>query len=125
MKIFLRHPSGITKEVKAGFSWTTFFFGFFVPLIRGDFKWAAIFFVLAVFIGIFTMGIGGLIVGIVFAFKYNMLYTKELIEKGYLPDSIDSKRYLAGKGIQCELYEDKVSPLRTVYLENAEINAED
>ncbi len=29
MKIFLKNSAGVTKNVKVGFSWTTFFFGFF------------------------------------------------------------------------------------------------
>lgn len=85
MKITLKHDSGITKEVKKGFSWTVFFFGAFVPLVRGDIKWAAIMFLLAAGIGAFTFGIGATIVGIVFSFMYNKIYTKELVEKGYKP----------------------------------------
>ncbi len=38
MKGILKHPSGLVKEVKAGFSWTTFFFGFFPEFFRGDFN---------------------------------------------------------------------------------------
>ncbi len=39
------------KESYVGFSWTTFFFGPFVPLFRGDFKW---FFIMLV--GLLTLG---------------------------------------------------------------------
>ena len=50
MDILLKNENfGITKVGKVGFSWTTFFFGFFVPLTRGDMKWAAIMFFAAIF----------------------------------------------------------------------------
>jgi hypothetical protein len=89
MKIKLKHPSGMTKEVKKGFSWTTWIFGLFVPLIRGDLKWAAILFLLQSIAGSFTFGIGAFVVSLVFAFKYNKLYVKELLAKGY--EIIDSE----------------------------------
>ncbi len=99
MKILMIHDSGVTKEVKCGFSWTTFFFGFLVPLIRGDLKWAAILFILSLVLGIPTMGIGGAVCGIVFSFVYNKIYIKELIEKGYKPATEDFKNILVQKNI--------------------------
>ena len=74
--VLLTHESGLKKEVKCGFSWTVFFFGFLVPLIRGDLKWAGIMFVLALVIGIPTAGIGAGVVGLVFCFKYQALYQR-------------------------------------------------
>lgn len=85
MKVILKHDSGLVKEVKKGFSWTLFFFGLFVPLIRGDLKWAVIMFLLQVLVGSFTLGIGALVVNLIFAFIYNKIYIKELLEKGYRP----------------------------------------
>lgn len=47
MKVYLKNSVGVTKHVKLGFSWTMLFFGFFVPLFRGDFKWTLISLVLS------------------------------------------------------------------------------
>ena len=85
MKVILKHDSGMVKEVKKGFSWTLFFFGLFVPLIRGDLKWGVIMFLLQFLAGIFTIGVGSFVVSLIFAFIYNKIYIKELLEKGYRP----------------------------------------
>ncbi|XJZ27758.1 DUF2628 domain-containing protein [Bacillota bacterium Lsc_1132] len=94
MKAVLKNSGGVTKEVKVGFSWTTFFFGFFPALFRGDLKWAAILIVIELVLGSFTLGIGAWVSGVVFSFVYNKIYIKELIEKGYQPANEESKRLL-------------------------------
>lgn len=99
MRATLENEMGLIKEVKIGFSWTTFFFGFFPALFRGDLKWAAIIFVATLAIGSFTLGLCSWIVTIVFAFIYNKLYIKDLIEKGYLPASEESRMKLESAGI--------------------------
>ena len=63
------------KKVPLGFSWTTFFFGGWVPLIRQD--WIVGFILLIV--GIITYGIAGIIM----AFFYNKIYAKSLFDKGF------------------------------------------
>ena len=73
-----------TKQLKLapiGFSWTNFFFGFFVPLFRGDWKWAAIFFA----VGWITFGFGSLIT----AFFYNKLHSQELLNSGFRIKSLN------------------------------------
>lgn len=98
-KVLLTHESGLKKEVKCGFSWTVFFFGFLVPLIRGDLKGAAIMFVLEVGLWAST-GEGGIwIVGLIFCFTYNKLYINELLKKGYKPENETEKTKLIGYGI--------------------------
>ena len=76
MKVMLKNEAGLSKEVKVGFSWTTFFFGFIPALIRGDLKWAIIMFLLSAVVGSFTFGVGAWVVWIVFSFIYNKIYIK-------------------------------------------------
>jgi hypothetical protein len=99
MKGRLVNEAGVTKEVKIGFSWTTFFFGFFPALFRGDLKWAAIMFVAALAAGAITVGFGAWIPGIIFSFIYNKMYIKELMEKGYRPADEQTSSELAAQGI--------------------------
>lgn len=92
MRVRLRHEtSGMVKECKVGFSWTTLFFGVFVPLIRGDIKWALIMFVLA----IITFSISWL----VFPFVYNKIYIQSLLERGYVADGERDLTLLQARGL--------------------------
>ena len=85
-KVNLKHPEfEVIKEAPVGFSWTVFFFGFFPPIFRGDWKWGLIILVAAVI----TLGLSSLI----FMFIYNKLYLKSLLEQGYT--SIDSDDVLS------------------------------
>lgn len=97
MKVNLKHESGVSKTVKVGFSWTFFFFGLFVPLIRGDLKWFLIMLALQSLAGFFTFGVGAFVVSLIFAFKYNELYIKELLEKGYRPVTSEDEQILSSK----------------------------
>jgi hypothetical protein len=91
MKIQLKHKdSGLLKEPKIGFSWTTLFFGLFVPLFRGDIKWAVISFVFS----IVTLGLFWLI----FPFIYNKIYIKSLLKEGFIPANDESRKILLEKG---------------------------
>ena len=78
MEFVVLEKNGLRKEVKVGFSWTVFFFGLFVPLFRGDLKWAAIMFFGTILLGFATLGIGGAVLGIVMSFVYNKIYIKEI-----------------------------------------------
>jgi hypothetical protein len=83
-KIALKHKqSGVTKLGYYGFSWTTFFFGFFPALFRGDFLTFIGGFVVSTIIGILTLGMGLLFINLVWAFMYNKYYTRKLLEGGY------------------------------------------
>ena len=85
MIVRLKNDIGMVKEAKIGFSFTTFFFGAFVPALRGDWKYAGIMLVCA----IITSGISTL----VFPFVYNKLYIKE-----FLPASDNDRNILVEKG---------------------------
>lgn len=76
-----------TKQAPVGFSWTTFFFGFFPALFRSDWKWAGI----QALCAIFTWGLSS----IVFCFIYNSLHIKDLVNSGFKAVSIDDNN-LAG-----------------------------
>ncbi|WP_439854045.1 hypothetical protein [Pseudomonas yamanorum] len=80
--IFKNPNTGSMKEAPVGFSWTTFFFGCFPALFRGDLKYGLLQFVIA----IITMGFSN----IVFAFIYNKFYIKDLIGQGFRAQSIAS-----------------------------------
>lgn len=91
MKVNLKHPqTNMVKTVKVGFSWTVFFFSFFPPLFRGDWKWAIIMFLVASF----TFGVSSLI----FMFIYNKIYLNELLEKGYVAVDDHSESILKTRG---------------------------
>ena len=105
---------GHKKKGFLGFSWTAFFFNFWVPIFRADFKWFLIFifpfifgalganldldfdnnFIALIFI------LPALVSKFVFPFIYNKFYTKGLIKEGYLPPVDDeySNAILKGTG---------------------------
>jgi hypothetical protein len=75
-RVSMKNPT--TGQIKSGFygfSWTYFFFGWWVPLLRGELGVAA----LHLLFSIFTLGIWQIIV----SFMYNRQYTSRLIEAGY------------------------------------------
>lgn len=75
-KVMMKNDSiGLTKKGFYGFSWTYLFFGWLVPVVRGEISIGALHLVISVF----TAGISQLI----FSFLYNKQYTHRLIEKGY------------------------------------------
>ncbi|OJZ96802.1 hypothetical protein [Helicobacter pylori] len=83
--------NNLTKKGLVGFSWTTLFFGFLVPAIRGDIGWAVLMLISQ------TLSLG--LVNIVFAFIYNKKYTTKLLEDGYEPMDEYSSGVLRSNGI--------------------------
>ncbi|MEC5408042.1 hypothetical protein VOM14_21030 [Paraburkholderia sp. MPAMCS5] len=77
-KIILKHPAtGLMKDGYYGYSWTYLFFGWWVPLIRGELGVAA----LHLLFSCFTFGAWQVIV----SFLYNKQYmTRMMIDKGFV-----------------------------------------
>ena len=100
---------GHKKKGFLGFSWTAFFFNFFVPLFRLDFIGFLIFIspylIIAVMVSfILITGVNDentilvssvislilkLISRLILPFFYNKMYTKKLLRQGYLPPEDD------------------------------------
>ncbi|EGQ79857.1 HrgC protein [Fusobacterium simiae] len=90
-KVIMLEKNGVQKQGFVGFSWTMFFFGFFVPLFRGDFKW----FIITLILMLLSFGLAQFIV----CFLYNKFYTVGLLEDGYRPADDFSENLLRMKGI--------------------------
>ena len=76
-RVALLHPqTGLMKSGFYGFSWTFLFFGWFVPLFRGELLLALMHFVITILTAFLWQ--------IIFAFLYNKQYTTRLLEKGYV-----------------------------------------
>ena len=72
----LKHSnSGVNKSGYTGYCWTYFFFGFFVPIFRGEILIG----VLHIIFSIVTLGLFQLII----PFLYNKQYTTRLLTNGW------------------------------------------
>ncbi|GAA8386052.1 hypothetical protein HpNP38_02980 [Helicobacter pylori] len=116
----------LIKKGFVGFSWTTLFFGFLVPIIRGDVRWAIVMFISlccyyflvgAIIDGMFpgidkipdddliviflVVFLGNMIniVNIIIAFVYNKHYTAKLLEDGYEPADEYSRGILRSRNM--------------------------
>ncbi|MGL2389803.1 HrgC protein [Helicobacter pylori] len=117
----------LIKKGFVGFSWTTLFFNFWVPVIRGDARWAIVMFIFLFcysFVVVVTIGgmfadtsdidkipdneligiflivsLGSIIIDIIFAFTYNKQYTTRLLESGYEPTDEYSRSILRARGM--------------------------
>lgn len=81
----------LVRKGFVGFSWTCLFFGFFVPICRGDWKWFLIMVVACSLTVCFA--------NLVFCFIYNKIYTRDLLEtRGYVPADDYSRQLLVQAG---------------------------
>ena len=82
--VAMKHPqTGIRKNGFYGFSWTSFLFGGFPALFRGDVLHGIGILAVGVLFGAFSAGLLWLLVGLVWAFIYNKNYTHRLLQAGY------------------------------------------
>ena len=72
----IQPATGLMKSGYYGFSWTFLFFGWFVPIFRGELFISLLHFVITVF----TFGLWQVII----AFLYNKQYMTRMLEKGYV-----------------------------------------
>ncbi len=102
--IVFTHPSfGAIKRAPVGYSWTTFLFGCIPALLRGDWKWAAIFFISAVLISVILGPVGGWVLFIIFGVVYNKLYVKDLVEGGYKVSGLESQKTMQQLSAELEI----------------------
>jgi hypothetical protein len=95
-KFTIKNPTtGQLKDGFFGFSWTYFYFSFFVPLIRGEIGIAA----LHLIFSIITLGLWQFI----FAFFYNKQYTQRLIAQGFKFSDTEERNVMAAKRIGIDL----------------------
>ena len=89
--ILLKHKdSGIRKTARLGWSWTYYYFGFLVPIFRGEITIA----VLHLVITIFTLGL----FQIIWSFLYNKQHVTRLLTSGWiLSDSPEVEEFVKRK----------------------------
>ena len=90
MEIVMKGPTGVTKKVKLGHSYTTMLFGFWPAALRGDFKWASIMFVTYMLIISLYFPMAA-VSNIMWGLYYNKFYVEDLIKKGYKPVTDDGE----------------------------------
>ena len=87
-KIILKHKdSGINKNGFVGYCWTYFFFGFFVPIFRGEIS-------IGIFHLIFALVTFGLF-QLVMPFLYNKQFSTRLLTNGWGLNDTEEKNELA------------------------------
>ena len=84
----LKHSnSGVNKSGFTGYCWTYFFFGFFVPIFRGEILIG----VLHIIFSIVTLGLFQLII----PFLYNKQYTTRLLTNGWVLNDTEANNQRA------------------------------
>ena len=91
--VMIKHSqSGLVKTGKYGISWTYLFFGWLVPLFRGELRVALLHFIFT----FFTWGIWQL----VNAFLYSKQYMTRLLTAGWELSDTDERNMAAKQSLQ-------------------------
>ena len=93
---FINEYNGQYKVAPLDFSWTTLFFGCIPAILRRDWKWGILQFILCCI----TLGLSWLVM----PFFYNKLYIKDLLRKGFVPIYENEIQYLVTRGIISRLH---------------------
>lgn len=87
------------KQVKVGYSWTVFFWGFIPSLFRKDWMGALAIFVLNLFVS-YLVGVYGLLVAdAIIGALYNKNYISRSLKNGYVPNRDQDKLLLKKNNI--------------------------
>lgn len=82
-KVYENTSNGHREKVKDGFNWLVFFFGPLWYLFNSMFGKGIFWILLAVFVGGYTFGIGGMIVWIIAGAKANKEKENKYLQKGW------------------------------------------
>ncbi|TFJ75625.1 STM3941 family protein [Carnobacterium maltaromaticum] len=97
------------KSVKQGQDFMALFFGFISPLFKKDIKWASIFLLIQIVTSIisyrtnFQLSYLGIFAQVFMGSSYNSIYTKELLKKGWVPETPEDRNKLLRKGFMSDL----------------------
>lgn len=75
--------TGQIRQAPMGYSWTMFFFGFFPPMFRGDWKWVAIVFFSAIAGALVSFGLLAWLGPFICSFVWNKSHINGLVSEGY------------------------------------------
>lgn len=90
-QVYMKSPStNLTAKAYLGFSWTALFFGPWPLLFRGEWGFFLIFLAVDAVVGFFTLGVGSIVLQLVWAFIFNKWHMRRLIERGYAIDASQS-----------------------------------
>ena len=98
--------TGIVKTGYYGFSWTSFFFGGFPALFRGDVAYGLGIILAGAILGFPSLGLLWFVVSLAWGFIYNKNYTHRLLQSGFEfnddPSRVAEARRALGIDVQAE-----------------------